>query len=276
MALAQPFPLETPAAGSALPLIDLPARCPGCDEAADAGALRDRLYVCGCGYHLSLHAEAWIALVPDDGSWHEHWTDLQPRDWLSWEQPKPYRGMLDQARARGLNEAVRAGSATLGGYPIWLAVFDFRFVGGTLGAVAGERLARAMERAAAADQPFVLISASGGARMQEGVLALMQMAKVNAAVGRIHALGVPYISILTNPTYGGTTASLALLADVNIAEPGAAIGFTGPRVIRRATYATLPPGFQSAEFQLEHGQVDMVVPRGELRSVVVHLLEVLC
>jgi acetyl-CoA carboxylase carboxyl transferase subunit beta len=112
--------------------------------------------------------------------------------------------------------------------------------------------------------------------MQEGVLALMQMAKVNAAVGRIHAAGVPYISLLTNPTFGGTTASLALLADVNIAEPGAAIGFTGPRVIRRATYATLPPGFQSAEFQLDHGQVDMVVPRGELRSVVAHLLEVLC
>ena len=276
MALAQPFQLETPAVGSPLPLIDLPAYCPGCGKGADAGALRDRLYVCGCGHHHSLHAEGWIALLPDGGSWREHWTDLEPRDWLGWEQPKAYRTTLEHARAHGLNEAVRAGSATLSGYQIWLGVFDFRFVGGTLGAVAGERLALALERAAATDRPFVLVSASGGARMQEGVLALMQMAKVNAAVGRLHAAGVPYISILTNPTFGGTAASLALLADVNIAEPGAAIGFTGPRVIRQATYADLPPGFQSAEFQLSHGQVDMVVGRGELRRVVAHLLEVLC
>jgi acetyl-CoA carboxylase carboxyl transferase subunit beta len=130
-----------------------------------------------------------------------------------------------------------------------------------------------MEQAASSRTPYVLVSASGGARMQEGVLALMQLAKVNAAVGRLHSSGAPFFSVLTDPTFGGTAASLALLGDINIAEPGAAIGFTGPRVIKQATYADLPPGFQSAEFQLAHGQVDMVVPRTELRPLLAHLLE---
>src|SRR5207302_7097973 len=152
-------------------------------------------------------------------------------------------------------------------------VFDFRFVGGTLSIVAGERLARGLEQAAQTRRPYVLVAASGGARMQEGVLALMQLAKVNGAVGRLHDARVPYFSVLTDPTFGGTAASLALLADVNIAEPGAAIGFTGPRVIKQATYADLPPGFQSADFQLAHGQVDLVVSRTELRPLLAHLLE---
>jgi acetyl-CoA carboxylase carboxyl transferase subunit beta len=152
-------------------------------------------------------------------------------------------------------------------------VFDFGFVGGTLSIVAGERLARGMEQAGSSGTPYVLVSASGGARMQEGVLALMQLAKVNAAVGNLHSAGVPFFSVLTDPTFGGTAASLALLGDINIAEPGAAIGFTGPRVIKQATYADLPQGFQSAEFQLAHGQVDMVLPRTELRPLLAHLLE---
>jgi acetyl-CoA carboxylase carboxyl transferase subunit beta len=159
------------------------------------------------------------------------------------------------------------------GHRAWLAAFDFGFVGGTLSIVAGERLARGMEQAAASHVPYILVTASGGARMQEGVLALMQMAKVNAAVGRLHAAGVPFFSILTDPTFGGTAASLALLADINIAEPGAAIGFTGPRVIKQATYAELPQGFQSAEFQLAHGQIDVVISRTELRPLLAHLLD---
>jgi acetyl-CoA carboxylase carboxyl transferase beta subunit len=192
---------------------------------------------------------------------------------LNWKVPKPYESVIEQAREEGLNEAVRTGTCSLGDRAIWLAAFDFRFVGGTLSIVAGERLARGMEQATASGIPYVLVTASGGARMQEGVLALMQMAKVNAAVGRMHAAGVPYFSILTDPTFGGTAASLALLADVNIAEPGAAIGFTGPRVIKQATYENLPEGFQSADFQLAHGQVDMVVPRVDLRRKLAHLLE---
>lgn len=181
--------------------------------------------------------------------------------------------MVDELLAEGLNESVRTGTCTLAGRSIWLAAFDFGYVGGTLSIVAGERLARGMEQAVATHTPYVLVSASGGARMQEGVLALMQMAKVNAAVGAMHAAGVPFFSILTDPTFGGTAASLALIADINIAEPGAAIGFTGPRVIKQATYADLPPGFQSAEFQLAHGQVDLVVPRTELRPLLAKLLE---
>jgi acetyl-CoA carboxylase carboxyl transferase subunit beta len=259
--------------GGKLPPIALPTNCPGCGVALDPEELREHAYVCECGHHFRLGADAWIALMADRGSWKERWGDVRSHDLLNWKVPKPYQATIDQLAEEGLNEAVRTGTCTLGGRAIWLATFDFRFVGGTLSIVAGERLARGMEQAMASGLPYLLVAASGGARMQEGVLALMQMAKVNAAVGRMHAAGVPYFSVLTDPTFGGTAASLALLADINIAEPGAAIGFTGPRVIKQATYADLPPGFQSADFQLARGQVDMVVPRTELRRLVAHLLE---
>jgi acetyl-CoA carboxylase carboxyl transferase beta subunit len=272
MALPKPQ-TEVRIAGGKLPPIPLPTNCPGCGVALDPEELRKNTYVCGCGHHFRLGADAWIALIADAGSWQERWSDVRPHDLLNWKVPKPYQATIEQGREDGLNEAVRTGLCTLGGRPIWLASFDFRFVGGTLSIVAGERLARGMEQSAGSGVPYLLVAASGGARMQEGVLALMQMAKVNAAVGRLHAAGVPYFSVLTDPTFGGTAASLALLADINIAEPGAAIGFTGPRVIKQATYADLPPGFQSADFQLARGQVDMVVPRPDLRRLLVHLLE---
>ncbi len=259
--------------GGRLPPIPLSTNCPSCGVALEPDSLAVQAYVCDCGHHFRLHADGWLALLADAGTWQERWADVRPHDLLEWRLPKPYQETLDKAREEGLNEAVRTGTCTLAARPIWVAVFDFRFVGGTLSIVAGERLARGMEQAAASRLPYILVTASGGARMQEGVLALMQMAKVNAAVGRLHDAGVPYFSILTDPTFGGTTASLAMLADVNIAEPNAAIGFTGARVIKQATYADLPPGFQSAEFQLEHGQVDMVVPRTELRPLLAHLLE---
>ncbi|HAF20747.1 MAG TPA: acetyl-CoA carboxylase carboxyl transferase subunit beta, partial [Chloroflexi bacterium] len=252
---------EVRMAGGKLPPIPLPTNCPGCGVGLDPEVLRKHTFVCECGHHFRLGADAWIALIADRGSWKERWGDVRSHDLLNWKVPKPYQATIDQLAEEGLNEAVRTGTCTLGGRAIWLAVFDFRFVGGTLSIVAGERLARGMEQAAASGLPYLLVSASGGARMQEGVLALMQMAKVNAAVGRLDAAGVPFFSVLTDPTFGGTAASLALLADINIAEPGAAIGFTGPRVIKQATYADLPPGFQSAEFQLARGQVDMVVSR---------------
>lgn len=259
--------------GGKLPPIALPTNCPGCGIALDPDELRKHAYVCECGHHFRLGADAWIALMADRGSWKERWGDVRSHDLLNWKMPKPYQATIEQLLEEGLNEAVRTGTCTLGGRAIWLATFDFRFVGGTLSIVAGERLARGMEQAMASGMPYLLVAASGGARMQEGVLALMQMAKVNAAVGRMHAAGVPYFSVLTDPTFGGTAASLALLADINIAEPGAAIGFTGPRVIKQATYADLPPGFQSADFQLARGQVDMVVPRTDLRRLLAHLLE---
>lgn len=260
-------------AGGELPDVPVPTNCPGCGVALELAVLKASNYVCECGHHFRLGADAWIALIADAGSWLERWGDVRSHDLLHWTVPKPYQAVVDKLLADGLNEAVRTGTCSLGGHQLWLAAFDFRFVGGTLSIVAGERLARGMEQAAAAGLPYVLVSASGGARMQEGVLALMQLAKVNAAVGRLHSSGVPFFSILTDPTFGGTAASLALLADVNIAEPGAAIGFTGPRVIKQATYADLPDGFQSAEFQLAHGQVDMVLPRTDLRPLLGRLLE---
>lgn len=263
-------------AGGRMPPIALPTNCPGCGVALDPEELKAQVYVCDCGHHFRMHADAWIALLADERSFEERWSEIRPHDLLEWRVPKPYGDTLEQAWAEGLNEAVRTGSCTIGGRAAWLAVFDFRFVGGTLSIVAGERLARGMEQAAISGLPYVVVTASGGARMQEGVLALMQMAKVNGAVGRMHRAGIPYLSIVTDPTFGGTAASLALMADVNLAEPGAAIGFTGARVIKQATYADLPPGFQTAEFQLSHGQIDMVLPRTELRSRLEHLLELYC
>jgi acetyl-CoA carboxylase carboxyl transferase subunit beta len=262
-----------PRTGSTLPEIPQPSNCPGCGIRLDVEQLREHAYVCDCGHHFRIHAEGWIALLADEGSWEERWADIRPHDLLDWRMPRPYQETIDQSRRAGLNEAVRTGTCLMAGRPVWLAVFDFRFVGGTLSIVAGERLARGLEQATATRTPYVMVAASGGARMQEGVLALMQMAKVNGAVSRLHEVGVPYFSILTDPTFGGTAASLALVADVNIAEPGAAIGFTGPRVIKQATYADLPAGFQSAEFQLRQGQVDMVVPRTEIRGRLAQLLE---
>jgi acetyl-CoA carboxylase carboxyl transferase subunit beta len=271
--IADRFSGQLPRSGSALPALPLPSNCPGCGIGLDPAQLREQSYVCSCGHHFRIHAEAWIALLADAGTWEERWADVRSHDLLEWTTPKSYQETVEQALRDGLNEAVRTGTCRVDGRPVWLGVFDFRFVGGTLSIVAGERLARALEQAAATRTPFVMVAASGGARMQEGVLALMQMAKVNGAVCRLQDARVPYFSILTDPTFGGTAASLALVADVNIAEPGAAIGFTGPRVIKQATFAELPPGFQSADFQLRQGQVDMVVPRPEIRRRLARLLE---
>ena len=266
-------PTDVAASGCPLPVLPLTCACPGCGLVVDTDRLRRRLYVCECGNHHRMSAEAWIALLASPGSWHERWDDLRPRDQLRWAEPRPYQGTLDSALRRGMNEAVRTGTCVVERHPVWLAAFDFGFVGGTLGVVAGERLASAIECAADERVPFVLVTASGGARMQEGTLALMQMAKVNAALHALERAGVLFLSILTDPTFGGTAASVAMLGDVNIAEPAAAIGFTGARVIRRATHADLPDGFQTAEFQLAHGQVDIVVSRLRLRQTVVGLLD---
>lgn len=255
--------------------IALPACCPGCGLVLDRAELRRRLCVCRCGRHFPMAADEWVGFLADPGTWRERWADLRPVDILEWSRPRPYRATLDEAAARGLNEAVRCGVCALHGREVALGVFDFGFVGGTLGMVSGERLARLAELAVADRLPMVVVAASGGARMQEGVCALLQMAKVNAAISELHAAGLPYLTVLSHPTYGGTAASLALIGDVNIAEPGAAIGFTGPRVIELATHQRLPAVFQTAEFQLDHGQVDMIVPRPELRATLAALRDLL-
>src|SRR5579864_3071502 len=164
--------LEVPPYGSQLPPVELPTNCPGCGVGLEFDALRAGCYVCQCGHHFRMHADAWLALLADRGTWHERWTDIRPHDLLDWLVPKPYEATLEQAEAEGLNEAVRTGTCELDGVPIWLGVFDFRFVGGTLSIVAGERLARGLEQAAQTRLPYILVAASGGARMQEGVLAL--------------------------------------------------------------------------------------------------------
>jgi len=261
--------------GAELPGIALPPCCPGCGVVLQAPGLARQAYVCDCGRHFPMSADAWMALVADAGTWRERWADLRPRDVLGWTKPVSYRRLLEDAEARNINEAVRTGTCTLGGRPIWLAVFDFRFVGGTLASVPGERLTRMVESARRQSLPVVVVTASGGARMQEGVYALVQMAKVNAALSAFADARLPYLSVLSHPTYGGTAASLALIADVTIAEPGAAIGFTGPRLIRQTTHDDLPAGFQTAEFMLAHGQVDMVVPRTELRATLALLHDLL-
>jgi len=266
-------PADLGPCGDVPPPVRVPSCCPTCGIVLDAGQLAPRAYVCGCGRHFPLHAGAWIAVLADRGSWEERWADLVPEDVPEWVEPTPYRDTMAAAAAGGVNEAVRCGGARIGGRPVWLAAFDLRCVGGSLGMVAGERLVRSMAHAAVAGVPLVIVTASGGARMQEGVNALMQMARVNAALCSVREARVPYFSVLAHPTYGGTAASLALLADIVIAEPGAAIGFTGPRVIQQATHEWLPEDFQTAEYQQRHGQVDMIVPRTELRQRLARLVD---
>jgi len=247
-------------------------KCDNCGHTDLREKFVRNLNVCpNCGFHRRIRASEYAAILLDEGTAEETEIEIRSTDPLGFPD---YPARLKKATGTaGEGDAILTFTGQLGGMPVCLAVMDFAFMGGSMGSVVGEKIARLGQRAIERKYPLIIISASGGARMQEGVLALMQMAKVNAAVGRLDVAGVPYFSVLTDPTFGGTAASLALLGDINIAEPDAAIGFTGPRVIKQATYADLPPGFQSADFQLARGQVDMVVARPELRRLLSHLLE---
>jgi len=206
----------------------------------------------------------------DEGSWHELDTRLRSTDPLHFEN---YKQRLETAiHKAGPLEAVRTGYGRLDGVPVGVGVMDFNFMGGSMGSVVGEKLARVARRSAERRTPLIIVSASGGARMQEGVLSLMQMAKTSVEIARLRTMRVPFISILTNPTTGGVSASYAMQGDVILAEPGAVIGFAGPRVIKQTIGQDLPEGFQTAEFLLEHGMVDAVVPRSELRDTTGQLL----
>ena len=229
------------------------------------------LNVCpNCGYHRRISAQEYIDLLVDEGSWHELDGTLRSADPLSFEN---YPQRLELARQKaGPFEALRSGYARLDGMPVDLAVMDFAFMGGSMGSVVGEKIARLTRRSAEKDIPLIIVSASGGARMQEGVLSLMQMAKTSVEIARLQQEGVPFISILTNPTTGGVSASFAMQGDVILAEPGAVVGFAGPRVIKQTIGQDLPEGFQTAEFLVEHGMVDAVVPRSELRDTTARLL----
>ena len=254
---------------SAAPAADGPfLKCPGCQEFLLRKDLARKLNVCTkCGHHLRLTPDQRILLLADRATFEEIDADLSTADPLEFADSLPYPQRIADARARtGKREAVVCGVCTIGGRKAALGVFDFGFLGGSMGSVVGEKLTRLAERAAAERAALVIVSASGGARMQEGVLSLMQMAKVSAALGRLRDAGVPFLSVLTDPTTGGVAASLAMLGDVNIAEPGALVGFAGPRVIEQTIGHTLPEGFQTAEFLLAHGMVDLVVERRALKA----------
>jgi acetyl-CoA carboxylase carboxyl transferase subunit beta len=260
---------------------DLPdgvwVKCEGCKKTIYQRDFDDNLDVCpGCGKHADIGALRRIAMLADEGTFSETDPQLTSTDPLRWTSGKPYPEQLEAARAKtGLAEGVVTGRAAIGGHAVVLGAMDFRFIGASMGSAVGEKIARAFESALAERRPLVLVTASGGARMQEGVLSLMQMAKTSAAAARLAEARVPYISVLTNPTSGGVTASFAVLADVILAEPGALVMFTGPRVIEQTIRQSLPKGFQTAEFLAEHGFIDEVVDRRELRDRIALLLEYL-
>jgi len=252
-------------------------KCPACGEINYRKLLERRLYVCPrCGHHLRITVEQRLLVLVDRGSFRERDGDVRAADPLAFRDRVPYPTRLAAARsATGHTEAVVSGTARIGGHPAAVGIFDFSFLGGSMGTAVGERLTRLIEHAAERRLPLVVVSASGGARMQEGIFSLLQMAKVTAALARLRARRVPFVSVLTDPTTGGVAASLALLGDVNLAEPGALIGFAGPRVIEQTIHQKLPAEFQRAEFVLEHGMIDRIVPRGELRATVGRLLDLL-
>ncbi len=251
-----------------------PVACPSCGLEHPAQALEERQYVCaGCGRYLAMPSPARIAMLADPRTFRELDRGLISVDPLQFIDRKSYRQRLVEARRQtGLREAVTTGVCRIGRRPVVLVVFDFEFLGGTMGSVVGEKVANAFEHAMRRRLPIVTVAASGGARMQEGMLSLMQMAKVAAAAARHDRAGLAFISILTDPTFGGVTASFASLGDVIIAEPGAQIGFVGPRVIEQTTGATLPPDSHRAETLLRAGMVDLIVPREQLRETVAYLI----
>jgi acetyl-CoA carboxylase carboxyl transferase subunit beta len=257
---------------------DLPAdlfdKCEGCGEILYREKLAQNLHVCPkCGYHFRVGPELYIQILSDPGTFREFDRELRSADPLGFHDLKPYRQRLDAAeKETGRGDAVITGVAALEAIPIALAVMNFEFIGGSMGSVVGEKVARLGRQALDDERPLILVSASGGARMMEGIYSLMQMAKTSAVLARLHEAGIPFISILTDPTTGGVTASFAMLGDVNLAEPGALIGFAGPRVIEETIKQELPDGFQRAEFLLEHGIVDLVVDRRELRVTTTRLL----
>ena len=249
-------------------------KCDGCKEILSKPELEQNLNVCPrCQYHFRIGARARLDLLVDPDSFAEWDAGLRSLDPLGFKDQKSYVERLKTARkSTGMEECILCGTATIGGFPVSLSVMEFEFMGGSMGSAVGEKVTRAVERAVDARVPFIAVTCSGGARMQESVLSLMQMAKTSAALGRLAKAGLPYISILTDPTTGGVTASYAMLGDILIAEPKALIGFAGPRVIQDTIRQELPAGFQRSEFLLEHGFVDMIVERKNLRPVLIQLL----
>jgi acetyl-CoA carboxylase carboxyl transferase subunit beta len=257
---------------------DLPAdvfvKCEGCGEILYRDKLEQTLQVCPqCGFHFRMRATGYLDLLADAGTFEETEAGMRSGDPLEFTDLKRYKDRVEAAqRTTGRGDAVVTGRCTMEGIPVALGVMDFSFIGGSMGSVVGEKIARLGRLALEEGRPLILVSASGGARMMEGIYSLMQMAKTSVVLARLHEAGLPYVSILTDPTTGGVTASFAMLGDVNFAEPGALVGFAGPRVIEETIKQELPDDFQTAEFLLEHGMVDEVVDRREMKATVARFL----
>ncbi len=249
-------------------------KCPKCDAQLYRNELDRNLQVCPkCEYHMRIGARRRLEVFLDPDSQQELSAKLEPRDPLKFRDSKRYRDRLTQAqKATGEKDAIVTVTGSLFGRPVVACAFEFAFMGGSMGSVVGERFARAAQQAEENSMPLISFAASGGARMQEALFSLLQMAKTSAALAKLGAKRVPYVSVLTDPTTGGVSASLAMLGDVNIAEPDALIGFAGPRVIEQTVHQTLPDGFQRSEFLLDHGAVDMIVDRREMRRQIADLL----
>lgn len=243
-------------------------KCPHCGEIIYVKEIEKEHWVCKiCSYHFRLQSDDYIKMILDDGRLEEHDADLVSGDPLKFKDSKRYPARIREAQEKtGLTEAVRVGIGRIDGRMVSFAVMDFRFIGGSMGSVVGEKIARAIERSLEGKMPLVIISTSGGARMQEGILSLLQMAKTSALLSQLQKTNIPYISVLTNPTTAGVMASYASLGDIIIAEPKALLGFAGQRVIQQTIKQELPEGFQTSEFFLEHGFVDLISPRKDLKK----------
>jgi len=250
-------------------------KCENCRQIIWKKDLEENMNVCPkCDRHFRIDARTRLAQLLDDNQYEIFDTNLASTDPLKFVDLKPYSSRLRQAQQEtGLHDAVINAGGKLLGRPVVASVMEYSFIGGSMGAVVGEAITRAVERAADTGTPLIIVSASGGARMMEGVISLMQLAKISAALAKLDKAKVPYISLLTDPTTGGVTASFAMLGDLNIAEPGALIGFAGPRVIEQTIRQKLPPGFQRSEFLLEHGMLDAVVPRKQLKPYIGRALD---
>jgi acetyl-CoA carboxylase carboxyl transferase subunit beta len=261
-------PIEAPDKASRVPE-GLWVKCPTCGKALYNKELTENLQVClKCGHHFRLSAADRLRMLFDEGVWTEHDAGLRSNDPLTFTDTKPYRDRLAKSiKDTGLQDAVIVGSGAVEGTPTVIAAMEYSFIGGSMGVVVGEKITRGAERALANRSAFIIVSCSGGARMMEGALSLMQMAKISAALGRLDRAGLPYLSILTDPTTGGVTASFAMLGDLNIAEPKALIGFAGPRVIEQTIRQKLPDGFQRSEFLMEKGFIDVIVDRREMKPL---------
>lgn len=252
-------------------------KCQGCSESILTKEIADNQQVCPkCGHHYRIAPRKRLQLLFDGGSWQEFDANITSVDFLQFKDSKSYQDRIDVAVAKGgSRDAVICVEGTIDGIATQVAIFDFSFMGGSMGSVVGEKITRSIERGLEKKQPVIVISASGGARMQESILSLMQMAKTSAALAKLKRAGLPFISILTDPTTGGVTASFAMLGDLNIAEPKALIGFAGPRVIEQTIRQKLPEGFQRSEYLLDHGMVDMIIPRQQMRTTLAQVLAML-